>query len=170
VYKRQGTASAAYSATLGATGGYGTGTYTFSLASGTLPTGTTLSAGGILSGTPTGAGTFTFTVQVTSTLATAVANILPLTATQSFTVVVSGLSLTIAGSPGSGTAGVPYSATLTGSGGYGTGTYTFSLASGTLPLDMTLSAGGILSGTPTAVGTSTLDVYKRQGSRYGDRL
>jgi hypothetical protein len=153
-----GTASAAYSATLGATGGYGTGTYTFSLASGTLPTGTTLSAGGILSGTPTGAGTFTFTVQVTSTLATAVANILPLTATQSFTVVVSGLSLTIAGSPGSGTAGVPYSATLTGSGGYGTGTYTFSLASGTLPLDMTLSAGGILSGTPTAVGASTFTV------------
>jgi len=152
-----GTAGVAYSATLGATGGYGTGTYTFSLISGALPTGLTLSAAGILSGTPTGAGTFTFTAQVTSTLAT-VANIPPLTATQSFTLVVSAVALTITGSPGSGTVGVPYSATLTGSGGYGTGTYTFSLASGTLPADVTLSAGGILSGTPTAVGASTFAV------------
>jgi hypothetical protein len=112
-----GTAGVAYSATLGATGGYGTGTYTFSLISGALPTGLTLSAAGILSGTPTGAGTFTFTAQVTSTLATAVANIPPLTATQSFTLVVSAVALTITGSPGSGTVGVPYSATLTGSGG-----------------------------------------------------
>jgi hypothetical protein len=153
-----GTAGVPYSATLGATGGYGTGTYTFSVISGGLPTGLTLSAGGILSGTPTGAGTSTFTVQVTSALATAVANIPPLTATQSFTIAVSAVALTIAGSPGSGTVGVPYSATLTGSGGYGTGTYTFSLASGTLPADIILSAGGILSGTPTAVGTSTFTV------------
>jgi hypothetical protein len=153
-----GTAGVAYSATLGATGGYGTGAYTFSLVSGTLPTGLTLSAGGVLSGTPTGAGTFTFRVQVTSTLATAVASILPLTATQSFTIVVSAVALTITGSPGSGTVGVPYLATLTSSGGYGTGTCTFALLSGTLPADITLSAGGILSGTPTAVGTSTFTV------------
>ncbi|MGA2273974.1 MAG: putative Ig domain-containing protein [Bryobacteraceae bacterium] len=153
-----GTAGVPYSATLGATGGYGTGTYTFSLVSGTLPPGITLSAGGTLSGTPTGAGTFTFTAQVTSALTTAVANILPLTATQSFTVVISAPSLTIAGSPGSGMVGVPYSATLTGSGGYGTGTYTFSVVSGALPLGITLSAGGILSGAPTAVGTSTFTV------------
>jgi hypothetical protein len=152
------TAGVPYSATLGATGGYGTGTYTFSLVSGALPTGLTLSAGGTLSGTPTGAGTFTFMAQVTSTLTSAVANLQPLSATQSFTVTVAAVALTISGTPGSGTVGVPYSATLTGSGGYGTGTYTFSLASGTLPADMTLSAGGILSGTPTAVGTSTFTV------------
>ena len=152
------TAGIPYSATLGATGGYGTGTYTFSLVAGALPTGVTLSAGGTLSGTPTGAGTSTFTVQVTSTLTTAVASLLPLTATQSFTVVVSATSLTITGSPGSGTVGVPYAATFTGSGGYGTGTYTFSLASGTLPANITLSTGGILSGAPTAVGTFTFTV------------
>ena len=147
-----------YSATLGATGGYGTGTYTFSLASGTLPPGMTLYAGGTLSGTTTGAGTYTFTVQVTSTLTTPVANIPPLTATQSFTLAVSAPTLTIAGTLGGATAGVPYSATLTGSGGYGTGTYTFSLASGALPADITLSADGTLWGTPTAVGTSTFTV------------
>ena len=54
--------------------------------------------------------------------------------------------------------GVPYSATLTGSGGYGPGTYTFALVSGTLPADITLYAGGILSGTPTAAGTSNFTV------------
>ena len=152
------TAGVPYSATLGATGGYGTGTYTFSLVSGAPPPGVTLSAGGILSGAPTGDGTYTFTAQVTSTLTTAAANLPPLTATQSFTLQVSALLLTITGAPGSGTVGVPYSATLGATGGYGAGTYTFSLVSGTLPLDMTMSAGGILSGTPTAVGTSTFTV------------
>jgi len=152
------TAGTPYSATLGATGGYGTGTYAFSLTSGSLPPGITLSSSGSLSGTPTGTGTFSFTAQVTSGLATPVANILPLTATQSFTIVVTSVALTIAGSPGSGTVGVPYSATLTGSGGYGAGTYTFAVTSGALPADVTLSAGGILSGAPTAVGTSTFTV------------
>src|ERR1017187_7267999 len=152
------TAGVPYSATFGATGGYGPGTYTSVLVSGAPPPGLTLSAGGILSGAPTGDGTYTFTAQVTSTLTTAAANLPPLTAAQSFTLEVSALLLTITGDPGSGTVGVPYSATLGATGGYGTGTYTFSLVSGTLPLDMTMSAGGILSGIPTAVGTSIFTV------------
>jgi len=78
-----GTAGVPYSATLGATGGYGTGTYAFSVVSGALPLGITLSAGGILSGAPTAVGTSTFTVQVTSTQSGQ-----PLTATQSFTITV----------------------------------------------------------------------------------
>jgi len=86
-----------YSATLGATGGYGAGTYTFSLVSGTLPLDMTMSAGGILSGTPTAVGTSTFTVQVTSTQTGS-----PLTATQSFSITV-GLApappITISGLP-----------------------------------------------------------------------
>jgi PKD repeat protein len=39
--------------------------YTYSVASGTLPPGVTLSAGGTLSGSPTASGTFAFTVDVT---------------------------------------------------------------------------------------------------------
>ena len=58
-----GTVNTAYSATLAATGG--TSPYTWSLASGNLPTGLTLNASGSITGTPGAIGTFSFTVQVT---------------------------------------------------------------------------------------------------------
>jgi hypothetical protein len=53
----------AYSKTITASGG--TGTSTFSVSAGSLPTGLSLTSGGIISGTPTTAGTFTFTVTAT---------------------------------------------------------------------------------------------------------
>lgn len=59
-----GNTIAAYGQTLTATGGSGTG-YTWSVLSGSLPNGLTLSSGGVLSGTATQAGSFTFTVKVT---------------------------------------------------------------------------------------------------------
>jgi hypothetical protein len=58
-----GVLTASYSATLTASGG--TLPYTWSIASGSLPAGLTLSAGsGVISGIPTVAGTFNFTAQV----------------------------------------------------------------------------------------------------------
>ncbi len=57
-----GTQSVFYSQTLEATGG--TSPYTWSVISGSLPPGLTLSSGGVLSGTPTAAGDYSFTVQV----------------------------------------------------------------------------------------------------------
>jgi hypothetical protein len=57
------TLNAPYSVPLGATGG--TPPYTWSLASGTLPAGLTLSNGGVISGTPTSRGTFGFAVRAT---------------------------------------------------------------------------------------------------------
>lgn len=59
-----GSTTGAYSQTLAATGGSGTG-YVWSLFSGSLPNGITLSSGGVFSGTPTQAGTFNFTAKVT---------------------------------------------------------------------------------------------------------
>lgn len=59
-----GSTTGAYSQTFAATGGSGTG-YVWSLFSGSLPNGLTLSSGGILSGTPTQAGNFNFTIEVT---------------------------------------------------------------------------------------------------------
>jgi Domain of unknown function (DUF4082)/Putative Ig domain len=56
------TVSGAYGARLAATGG--TTPYTWSLASGTLPAGLSLSTAGTISGTPTTAGSYPFTVQV----------------------------------------------------------------------------------------------------------
>ena len=59
-----GSQGVAYSQTLAAGGG--TPTYSWVLATGsTLPAGLTLSTGGVISGTPTGTGTTSFTVQVT---------------------------------------------------------------------------------------------------------
>jgi hypothetical protein len=57
------TVGSAYSQQMAASGGLAP--YTWALASGTLPTGLTLSASGLLSGTPTVAGPSTFTIQAT---------------------------------------------------------------------------------------------------------
>ena len=153
-----------YSATLGATGGYGAGTYAFSLSSGTLPSGLKLSAGGILAGTPTAAGTSTFTVQVTSTNSNATASFPPLIATQPFTVVIYPVLALTPQVVGAGVVATPYTATLAATGGYGTGTYIFSLASGALPPGLKLSSGGTISGTPTATGTATFSVQVTSSS------
>ena len=62
-----GAQGSSYSATLAATGG--TAPYTWSLASGTLPDGLALTAGGQITGTPTAPGTASFTVRATDALA-----------------------------------------------------------------------------------------------------
>jgi hypothetical protein len=51
---------------------------------------------------------------------------------------------------------VPYSATLTAAGGVPP--YTWALASGTLPAGLSISTGGVISGTPTALGSTTFKV------------
>jgi trimeric autotransporter adhesin len=58
-----GSTGTSYLQTLNATGG--TQPYSWSLASGTLPPGLTLSAAGVISGIPTSSGAFNFTIRVT---------------------------------------------------------------------------------------------------------
>ena len=73
-----GTQNVAYSMTLAATGG--TPPYAWSLASGNLPAGLAQASGtGIISGTPTAAGTSSFTVQVTDANSQSVGKALSLT-------------------------------------------------------------------------------------------
>src|SRR5205823_2621390 len=78
-----GFVSTAYNQMLSATGG--TAPYSFGVSVGTLPTGLTLSTGGLVSGTPSAVGSFNFTVQATD------AN--NCTGTRSYTVVISGNGL-----------------------------------------------------------------------------
>jgi hypothetical protein len=59
----KGTVNQPYSKTITASGG--NGGYTFTVESGNLPPGLHLSTSGVLSGTPTEAGSFTFTIAVT---------------------------------------------------------------------------------------------------------
>jgi hypothetical protein len=156
-----GTVNVAYSQTYTATGGGGASTYTWAVATGTLPTGLTFSAAGVLSGTPTAVGSFAFTVQVSSAVPTVGLQ----TANQAFSIAIaSAPAIAITGAPGGGAVGVAYSATLGATGGYGTGTYTFSITSGAPPAGITLSAGGTLSGTPTAAGSSTFTVQVTSAS------
>ncbi|WP_354090132.1 IPT/TIG domain-containing protein [Brevundimonas faecalis] len=78
-----GTARNAYSRTLTASGG--STPYTFSF-TGSLPSGLTLSAGGVLSGTPTASGTFNFTINVSDNSAAAAGS--AFTASQSYSITI----------------------------------------------------------------------------------
>ena len=139
-----GTAGSAYSATLSAGGG--STPYNWNISAGTLPPGLSLSAGGVISGTASTAGSYSFTAQVTDA-----AN---RTATGAFTIGISTapspLAITTASLP-DGTVSSAYSAAFSASGG--TAPYSWGIASGALPAGISLSASGSLSGTPTAAGT-----------------
>ena len=137
---------ASYSQTLTATPGSG---HSFSVTSGALPNGLTLSSNGTFSGAPTAAGTFSFSVTATA--------FGMCSGTQAYSLTVTSTCAAITVNPASlpgGTLGTAYTQTLTATGG--SGVYTFSLMSGVLPPGLTLDANtGVISGTPSAGGTFT---------------
>jgi hypothetical protein len=139
-----GTIGTTYSAQLQSTGV--TGALTYALASGTLPAGLSLSAGGVISGTPSALANSTFTVSVTDSAST------PVTATKILTLVVTAptLSITTASLP-NGVSGKAYSVQLAATGGVTP--YAWTLSGGALPVGLSLSASGLISGTPSSTGS-----------------
>ena len=154
-----GTQNVGYSTTLAATGGKTP--YTWSITSGSLPTGVTLTASsGLIAGTPTQSGTFPITVQVKDSSSPAQ------TASQGFSIVIAAagapVSITTSSLP-SGTQNVGYSTTLAATGGKTP--YTWSITSGSLPTGVTLTASsGLISGTPTQSGTFPITVQVKDSS------
>jgi hypothetical protein len=146
--------------TLAATGGAGAGTYAWSVSAGALPAGMSLSGAGVLSGTPTASGTFNFTVQATSAGQSD-------TQALSLLVNVPAVNITTSSPLPPATQSSSYSQTLSATGG--TGSYTWSLESGTPPTGLSLSAGGVISGTPTGTGTSTFTVRATSGSVFATK-
>lgn len=144
-----GTVGTSYSLNLSALGG--TAPYSFS-ASGTLPAGITLSSTGLLSGTPLAAGSYIFTVSVTdSTTGSG-----PYAASAQYTLVIDPPSLTLSPTLPNTAVGQVYAETILASGG--AAPYTFRLASGALPIGLTLGADGSISGTGLADGTFTFTI------------
>jgi hypothetical protein len=131
-----------YSQTFAVTGG--TPPYVWSIVNASVP-GLSLSANtGVLSGTPTTAGSYTFNVQVQdSTRASA---------TKTFRITIAPVALQITTSPQlpDANAGTAYSQDLTAAGG--APPYSWSAAG--LPAGLTIDPNsGTISGTPTAAGT-----------------
>ena len=140
----EGAVGTPYPATqLTASGGTGALTWT---SSGALPAGLSLSATGVLTGTPTAAGQATFTVTVTDSATPAKTDSLELS------VSILGISTTTLPE---GSVGAAYSQALVSTGGTGTLTWT---SSGALPAGLSLSASGTISGAPTAAGAASFTV------------
>ena len=141
-----GKVAAAYNAALAATG---TAPIEWSIQSGSLPAGLNLAVGGIISGTPTEAGTFNFTVKADNSAGSD---------TKDFSITIEEAevspTITTAALPDAET-GVPYSFTLTAT---GTAPITWALVGGTSVAGIQLSAAGVLSGTPTMAGTFNFSV------------
>lgn len=147
-----GTQNSPYNTALAATGGVTP--YTWSITQGALPQGLNLnSSTGVLSGTPTGAGTWNLTVHASDSEHPAA------TATQPLSITIGAavsLSITTAALP-NGTTGSPYTASLNAIGGVYP--YTWSVSSGSLPPGLHLnSINGAISGTPLVPGTANFTV------------
>jgi len=147
-----GNQNSLYFATIGATGGVEP--FTWTVSAGALPAGLTLGTSTTdtvtIAGTPTTQGRTSFTITATDVDGN--------TSSQAFTVSIDPpLLLAVATtSLADGTEGALYSQTLAAKNGVKP--YTWNVASGTLPSGVTLSAAGVLSGTPGAAETFTFTV------------
>lgn len=127
-------------------GSGGTPPYAYAIVSGVLPNGLMLNTStGAITGTPTLAGTFNYTIQISDSLGNQGHNICSIR--------VSG-PLTISCPKNTATLGAPYSGTFAPNGG--TPPYTVSIISGTFPPGLTITPfDGSITGFPTATGAFT---------------
>lgn len=125
---------------------------TWTIDNGSLPAGLSLSSDGVVSGTPSSAGTTSATVRATYKSASG---------TQTYELVVLNISIALnsAALPNP-TPGLAYSfdansrLTVTGDPSFDTNKVSWSVESGTLPPGLNLSNKGVLSGTPELFSTS----------------
>jgi streptogramin lyase len=121
--------------------------------SGSLPPGLSLSAAGVITGSPTTAGTYTATVTAT--------NGVEPDDTDTFTIVVYGVPPSISGTPPTDVSpGTAYSFAFSLA---GTPSPTTTVTSGSLPPGLSLSEAGVITGSPTTAGTYTVTATATNG-------
>ena len=144
-----GTQGSSYSANLSA---IGSTPITWTLLSGSLSTGLTLSSSGSISGTPTQAGAFSFTVQASNSAGSAqklFTILVPFSEVRQPKITTDFLN--------TGYTASPYGFKLTAS---GTTPLTWSLAQGSsLPDGLTLTESGYIYGTPSTADTTDFTVF-----------
>jgi Putative Ig domain len=129
----------------------GSAPFTFAVTKGTPPPGLTVGSDGGFGGTPTATGSFSFTVTATDSAPT------PETGSQQFTIKINTpgpLLINATPPPPSGVAdsGYDYSfTTISPTGGYQP--LSWAVTAGALPPGLTLATNGLLSGTPTTIGS-----------------
>lgn len=139
--------------------------YRFSFSSGRLPPGLRITGEGLLTGTPTEAGLFEFYAAVDDSLDCQS----PRSDGLFFMRVHPDLIVATTSVPRA-TPGQPYQTTLVASPLEFGWPVTWSVRSGTFPPGLSLSSGGVVSGTPTAAGKWAVTVrVQEQFRRYGDR-
>ena len=150
-----GLVGSAYAQQLSASGG--SSPHAFAVSSGSLPPGLALSSTGLVSGSPATAGITAFVVAATDTSGCVGAAGYRIDISQDGcgTIVLAPPTLPAA------TVDLPYAATLTAGGG--APPYLFTLAAGTLPPGISLSAGGALSGSAALAGSYTFSISATDG-------
>lgn len=135
--------------------------YVFIKSAGQIPSGITLSDGGILSGTPTTSGSFTFSVTAVDFAGRRATREYRLTVVPQFLIPTTQLNTAITG--------VSYSFALSGSGGVPP--YSWDITAGTLPDGLSLdSTSGTISGTTTALSSHEITVtLTDSGNRTASR-
>ena len=151
-----GNEALSYSQVIAASGG--TAPYTYAVTSGALPPGLSLSVGGTLSGNPITSGSYGFTVTATDAQGYLGSRTYALSITAAPTITIAPSSLPAASE------NLPYSQSITASGG--TAPYDYAVTSGSLPPGLTLSSGGVMSGTPTASGSFNFTITATDALTY----
>lgn len=153
-----GTVNVPYVGVIGAVGA--TGTFTWNVISGNLPPGLSLSSSSTSSvtilGTPNTVGTSKFTIQVVDSAGSSVS--------REFSITINPpppLAITTTSLP-QGTVGITYPNTQLQTNQ--SGSFTWQQTGGTLPPGLSLSTAGVISGTPTTVGTFTFTVQVTNSS------
>jgi hypothetical protein len=150
-----------YEVFLERTGGFGTFA-TYTVIAGVFPPGLDISGpeslfGPRVSGTPTLAGTYEFTLQLSLCESNRPNECVPQIATRDYVVVIAGSPLSIVTtSLPDAEVGTPYSVFLVREGG--TAPFQWHVISGSLPQGISLTSAGELTGTATAAGDATFEV------------